>query len=284
MPGLTPRGTRAAATISLNVVLLVIGIAMLYPFAWMISSSLKPDPEIYGSTSLLPSRVMWSNYLDGWRSIKPFTYTRFYGNTALLVVLGTLGALLSTTVVGYGFARIRFRARNVLFMVLLSTMMLPGQVTLIPMYTAWAKTGFLGTYVPLVFPAFTAPAFYTFLVRQFMVGIPKELDESAVMDGAGHLRIYSRIIVPLCRPVMFVIGMFSFEDIYRDFYTQLIYISAPARYTVALALKSNIDTESLVHWGGILAMTFLSMIPLVVVFAIAQKNLTQGIAVTGLKE
>lgn len=284
MPQLAQRRARAATSVVLNVILLVIGIAMLYPFFWMISSSLKPDPEIYGTTSLLPSRFVWSNYTDGWFSIRPYSYTRFYGNTAILVILGTAGALLSATMVGYGFARIRFRARNILFMLLLSTMMLPGQVTLIPMYTAWAKTGFLGTYVPLIFPAFTAPAFYTFLVRQFMMSIPKELDESAVIDGAGHVRIYSQIIVPLCRPVLFVIGMFSIQDIYRDFYTQLIYISKPVRYTVALALKTNIDTESLVHWGGILAMTFLSMIPLVAVFAIAQKNLTQGISITGLKE
>jgi len=275
--------SKAAATVIINVILLAIGIAMLYPFVWMISSSLKPNTEIYGHTSLLPSKWMWRNYSDGWFSLKPHSYARFYGNTAILVFLGTAGALLSSSLVGYGFARIRFRARNILFMLLLSTMMLPGQVTLIPMYTAWAKTGFLGTYVPLVFPAFTAPAFYTFLVRQFMMGIPKELDESAVIDGAGHVRIYSQIIVPLCRPVLFVIGMFSFQDIYRDFYTQLIYISSPLRYTVALALKTNIDTESIINWGGILAMTFVSMIPLVAVFAIAQKNLTQGIAITGLK-
>lgn len=226
---------------------------------------------------------MWSNYADGWRSLKPYTYARFYANTAFLVVMGTAGALLSSTLVGYGFARIRFRARNVLFMVLLSTMMLPSQVTLIPMYTAWTKTGLLGTYAPLIVPAFMAPAFFTFLVRQFMMGIPKELDESAFIDGANHPRIYAQIIAPLCRPVLFVIGMFSFEEIYSDFYTQLIYISEPARYTVALALKANVDTESLVHWGAVLAMTFLSMIPLVVVFVVAQKNLTQGIAITGLK-
>jgi multiple sugar transport system permease protein len=283
MSTLAPRPGRAAVAVLVNLLLLAIGVAMLYPFAWMISSSLKPNTEIYGRTSLVPSKILWSNYRDGWFSIKPHSYARFYGNTAVLVAGGTLGALLSSSLVGYGFARIRFRARNVLFMLLLSTMMLPGQVTLIPLYTAWAKTGFLGTYVPLLFPAFTAPAFYTFLVRQFMMGIPKELDESAVIDGAGHLRIYSRIIVPLCRPVLFVIGMFSFQDIYRDFYTQLIYISSPLRYTVALALKTNIDTESIVNWAGILAMTFLSMIPLAAAFALAQKNLTQGIAVTGLK-
>jgi multiple sugar transport system permease protein len=277
------RPARAVGAVFVNIVLLAIGVAMLYPFVWMISSSLKPNPEIYGNPSLIPSKVMWSNYRDGWFSIKPHSYARFYGNTAILVAGGTIGALLSSSVVGYGFARIRFRARNVLFMLLLSTMMLPGQVTLIPMYTAWAKTGFLNTFVPLIFPAFTAPAFYTFLVRQFMMGIPKELDESAVIDGAGHVRIFGQIIAPLCRPVLFVIGMFSFQDIYRDFYTQLIYISNPLRYTVALALKTNIDTEAFVNWAGILSMTFLSMVPLIVVFAIAQKNLTQGIAITGLK-
>ena len=282
MPSLAAR-PRGVTTILVNIVLLAIGVAMLYPFVWMISSSLKPNTEIYGHTSLIPSKLMWSNYRDGWFSIRPHSYARFYANTAILVVGGSIGALLSSSLVGYGFARIRFRARNILFMLLLSTMMLPGQVTLIPLYTAWAKTGFLGTYVPLLFPAFTGPAFYTFLVRQFMMGIPKELDESAVIDGAGHLRIYSRIIVPLCRPVLFVIGMFSFQDIYRDFYTQLIYISNPLRYTVALALKTNIDTESIINWAGILAMTFLSMVPLIAVFAVAQKNLTQGIAITGLK-
>jgi multiple sugar transport system permease protein len=283
MPTLAYRPGKAATAIVINIVLLVVGVAMLYPFFWMISSSLKPNQEIYGSTALFPSTVMWRNYPDGWFSIKPHSYTRFYGNTGILVLFGAVGALLSSSFVGYGFARIRFRARNTLFLLLLSTMMLPSQVTLIPMYTAWAKTGFLGTYVPLIFPLFTGPAFYTFLVRQFMMGIPKELDESAVMDGAGHLRIYSRIIAPLCRPVLFVIGMFCFQDIYRDFYTQLIYISNPLRYTVSLALKTNIDTESIVNWGGILAMTFVSMIPLVAVFAVAQKNLTQGIAITGLK-
>ncbi len=154
---LVPRGARAVSMMTINIVLLVLGLAMLYPFVWMISSSLKPDAEIYGTTSLLPSKIMWSNFVDGWRSIRPYTYTRFYANTAILVVLGTAGALLSTTVVGYGFARIRFRARNVLFMILLSTMMLPGQVTLIPMYTAWAKTGLLGTYVPLDPPRVHGP-------------------------------------------------------------------------------------------------------------------------------
>jgi ABC-type glycerol-3-phosphate transport system permease component len=271
------------ATVAVNVILLAIGVAMLYPFAWMIASSLKPNAEIYGSASLIPSTFRWSNYRDGWYSIKPYTYARFYGNTGILVLACTVGALLSSSLVGYGFARIRFRGRNVLFMLLLSTMMLPGQVTLIPMYIAWARTGFLGTYVPLIFPAFTAPAFYTFFVRQFMVGIPKELDESAVIDGAGHFKICTKIVLPLCRPVLFVIGMYSFEDVYRDFYTQLIYISKPLRYTITIALQTNIATESLINWAGILAMTFVSMIPLILVFIVAQKNLTQGIALTGIK-
>lgn len=268
-----------------HVLLAVIGIVLLYPFIWLVTSSLKINTEIFGTAGirLFPRQLHLDNYREGWFSVPPFSYSRFYLNTGIIELLGVCGAVSSSAFIAYGFARIRFRARNVWFIILLATMMLPDQVTIIPRYIGWTRLRAVGTYVPLILPWFFGVPFYIFLIRQFLAGVPIELDESARMDGATHFHIFSRILMPLCRPVLFVVAMFCFGSIYESFLDQLIYISEPARFTVALALRANIDTESIVHWGPLLAMTFVSLFPPIIAFLFAQKNLTAGIATTGLK-
>ncbi|HUX20043.1 MAG TPA: carbohydrate ABC transporter permease [Spirochaetia bacterium] len=265
--------------------LFVVGVLLLYPFFWLISSSLKPTAEVFtpGKIELLPRIVVWKNYVDGWFSVRPYTFGRFYLNSLLLVASGVLGTLFTCSLAGYAFARLRFPGRNKIFLILLATLMLPYQVTLIPQYIMWAKMGFVGTYIPLIFPYFTAPAYYTFFMRQFMTSIPYDLDESAVIDGASRFMIYRKIILPLSKPVAFTVFLFVFGEIYSDFLGPLIYLNNVAKYTVALALNANIDNEGVVNWAPILSMTFVSMIPSILVFLVAQKNLREGIALSGLK-
>jgi multiple sugar transport system permease protein len=257
---------------------------MIYPILWLVSSSLKGPSEIWTSvTRLIPQEFAFQNYVEGWRGFGGITYATFFKNSFIVAGLGTVFSVMSSAIVAYGFARIRFRGRNFWFTCMLLTLMLPGQVLLIPQYIIFQKLGWLNTYLPLLVPRLAGQAFFIFLIMQFIRGIPKELDEAAQIDGSSRAGIFFRIIMPLIQPAMITAAIFSFYWTWDDFFAPLIYLSNPRLYTISLALRAMSDPNSVTNWGAIFAMSTLSLVPVFAIFIFFQRYLVQGISTTGLK-
>jgi multiple sugar transport system permease protein len=262
--------------------LLVIGGALIYamPFIWMLSTSVKPQAEIFLSPPRwLPSVWQWQNYTIPWDNLPMLT---FYKNTIIVTGLNIVGTLASSSIVAFAFARMRFRGRGVLFIVILATMMLPRQVTLIPLYLIWSKLGLLNTFGPLVIPAFFGHAFSIFLLRQYMMAIPLEMDEAARIDGASWFQLYWRIILPLSAPALGVVAIYAFTTHWNDFLEPLIYLNRPDMFTLPLGLGLLNG-----RYGGemqqIMAQTALSIVPVLLVFFLTQRSYMQGVVVSGVK-
>ncbi len=266
--------------------LAVIGGALVYamPFVWMLSTSVKPQAEIFLiPPRWLPSVWQWENYTRPWDTLPMLT---FYKNTVIVTVLNIVGTLASSSIVAFAFARMRFRGRGFLFLIILATMMLPRQVTLIPLYLFWSKLGLLNTFGPLVIPAFFAQSFYgsfsIFLLRQYMLSIPLEMDEAARIDGASWFQLYWRVILPLSAPALGVVAIYNFTAHWNDFLEPLIYLNRPNMFTLPLGLGLLNG-----RYGGemqqIMAQTALSIVPVLLVFFLAQRNYVQGVVVSGVK-
>ncbi|MFF0329365.1 carbohydrate ABC transporter permease [Nonomuraea angiospora] len=266
-----------------HVLLCVVGAVMMYPLAWLISSSLKPDRLIFTDLSLWPAEWNPANYLDGWTALEqPFSV--YLANSFVIVVLSIIGNLVSCSLAAYGFARLKFTGRKLFFTLMLGTMMLPGHVLLVPQYIVFAKLGWLNTYYPLLVPNFLATnAFYIFLMVQFMRALPKELDDAARIDGCGPFRTFWKVIMPLCMPAFATTAIFTFISVWNEFFGPLIYLTDSELYTVPLALRQFIDSEGQSQWGQMFAMSFLSLAPVIGFFIAGQKYLVKGIATTGLK-
>jgi ABC-type glycerol-3-phosphate transport system permease component len=261
-------------------VLVLVAVVLIGPFLWMISTSLKtPGTEFTYPPELVSQPVVWRNYLDALGQ-QPFgLYLR---NTLVIAVAATLGALVSASLAAFGFARIRFPGRDVLFIVLLSTLMLPDVVTLVPRYILFAKLGWINTFLPLTVPFwFGGGAFNVFLIRQFFMTIPLELDEAARMDGANNFQIYSRILLPLAVPALATVAIFSLVNNWNDFLSPLIYLNTPDRFTLALGLQ-NYQTLYGVQWAWLMAAAMLMAAPMVALFFGFQRFFVQGIQLTGL--
>jgi ABC-type glycerol-3-phosphate transport system permease component len=255
-------------------------IIFIMPLIWMISTSVKPEHLLYNIPIVwIPPELDWKNYVDGW-TVLPFP--RFYANTIYITVVNIIGLVLSSSLVAFGFARIRFWGRDVIFLVLLATMMLPGQVTLIPIYLFWSKLGLVNTFWPLIIPQWLTNAYNVFLLRQFFMSINTELDDAARIDGAGWLTIYSRILMPLSKPALGVIAIQAFAWNWNNFFDPLIYLNEPKKFTVAIGLRL-FQTQQSQAMAETMAMTLIAMIPVLVVFYVAQARFIQGIVISGVK-
>ncbi|MDR7385008.1 multiple sugar transport system permease protein [Promicromonospora iranensis] len=264
--------------------LLILGVVTtLYPVLWMLVSSLRPDGQIFGNPSLLLTTFHTENYAYGWTALgRPFSVYLF--NSALVVIGSIIGNLVSCSMAAYAFARLRFRFQRPAFAYMLVSIMLPVHVVIVPQYILWAQAGLVNSFWPLIVPKLLATdAFFIFLMIQFIRGLPKELDEAARIDGAGHARIFFQIILPLMKPALATTAIFTFIWTWNDFFSQLIYLTDPEQYTVPIALRSFIDAQSSSSFGGMFAMSVVAIVPLVLAFALGQKYLVQGIATTGLK-
>lgn len=251
-----------------------------FPLLWMISTSVKPDYLLYNIPIVwIPPELDWANYTDAWR-VLPFA--RFYANTTFITVMNIIGLVLSSSLVAFGFARIRFWGRNALFIILLSTMMLPPQVTLIPLYLFWSRLGLVNTFWPLIAPEWLTNAYNVFLLRQFFMTITPELDDAARIDGAGWFTIYSRILMPLAKPALGVIAIQAFAFNWNNFLQPLIYLNEPKNYTIAIGLRL-FQTQQSQKIAETMAMTLVALIPVLIVFYIAQARFIQGIVLTGVK-
>lgn len=261
-----------------------LGLLMLYPVLWLVSSSFKPPEQIWSTVNnLMPSEIRLDNYISGWQGFGGFTFLTFYKNSFIYAGIGTLLTVSVSAVVSYGFARVTFVGRNFWFALMLITLMLPTQVLLIPQYIIFSKLGWLNTFLPLLVPRLGGDVFFIFLIMQFIRGIPIDLDEAALIDGCSKTGIFFRIILPEIKPALVTSAIFSFYFAWEDFLGPLIYLTNPNLYTVSLALRSFSDPAGLTNWGGIFAMLSLSLLPVFIIFIFFQRYLVEGIATTGLK-
>ena len=266
------------------IVLLVIGIIMIYPLIWMFFASFKTNNEIYAGINLFPESFSWEAFANGWKGIGGTTYATFFKNSFLLVIPTTVFTVISSALVAYGFARFEFKGKKLLFLILLSTLMLPNSILLIPRYTIFRSLNVLDSYGPFYLMAiFACYPFFTYMLVQFMRGIPKELDESAYIDGCGSFRTLTSILLPLLKPALFSAGRFQFLWTYNDYFNALIYINSVKKFPVSLALRLTMDSESVVVWKNVMAMSCLVVVPVVILFFLCQKYFVEGIATSGLK-
>jgi len=261
---------------------LIIGsLFSILPLYWMIRSSLLSSAQIFRMPPIwFPAIPKWENYTKA-LTILPFN--RYFINSFTIVVLVVLGTIITSSLCAYGLSRIAWKGRSLVFTLIISSMMLPAAVTLIPTFLVWNKLGITNSYIPLIVPAwFGGGAFYIFLLRQFYMSIPKELDEAAYMDGATHLDIYSRIIVPITRPSMIVVGLFSFLNTWNDFLAPLVYINDEKKYTLALGLQLFSGMYK-AEWHLLMAASCVVLLPVIIMFFVGQKYFIEGIALTGIK-
>ncbi|GAA1309070.1 carbohydrate ABC transporter permease [Pseudonocardia xinjiangensis] len=266
-----------------HALLIALGVVMIYPLLWMLSSSVKPTEIIFRDPSLWPSSFDLGNYVEGWTALgAPFH--QYLLNSAIIAVGCIVGNLLSCSLAAYAFARLEFRGRKLMFAAMLVTIMLPIHVLIVPQYVLFSQLDWINTFLPLIVPKFLATdAFFIFLMVQFIRTLPIELDEAARIDGCGHFRIYWRIIMPLCTPALATTAVFTFIWSWNDFFSQLIFLTDQDLYTVPVALRSFVDGQGATSWGPLFAMSIVGLAPIFGFFLAGQRYLTQGIATTGIK-
>jgi len=261
--------------------LVVLAVLMIIiPIGWMVITALKEPQQIFAWPPVYwPDPIRWQNFTD---VLTQIPFVRYAGNSFLIALMNIIGRLLSCTLVAYSFARLRFPGRNLLFMVLLSTLMIPGQVTLLPQFVLFNWLGWVGSYLPLIVPSFFGNAFFIFLMRQYILTIPRDLDEAARIDGASTWGVFRRIILPLCVPPMMVIAVLTFLWTWNEFLDPLIYISDYDAYTIQLGLNM-LKGRYNIQWNLIMAGSLIGVLPPLLLYFVAQKHLIGGIASVGIK-
>jgi multiple sugar transport system permease protein len=279
-PGLPARRWRSLLK---HVGLVALCVVMVYPLIWLVVSSFKPNDEIFRDLSIFTTSLTTDNYANGWNDLQhPFGL--FLMNSAIIAFGAILGNLLSCSMAAYAFARMRFRFRNLAFALMLGSIMLPFQVLLVPQFIIYKELGWLNTFLPLIAPKFLATeAFFIFLMVQFIRGLPKELFEAARIDGAGHVRSYFQITLPLIVPALATTAIFTFIWTWGDFFGPLIYLRLPELFPASLALKGFLDAQSSSDYGSMFAMSVVSLVPLFLVFLFGQRFLIKGAATSGIK-
>ncbi|MEC0174031.1 carbohydrate ABC transporter permease [Paenibacillus favisporus] len=279
---LTMKGTYSRAI--RHVLILLVGLAMLYPVLWLLSSSFKPNQAIFTDTGLWSHSFTFDNYKNGWKGFQGVSFSRFFGNSALISILCVLGNIVTCSLAAYAFARLDFKLKKIWFALMLVTIMLPYHVTLVPQYIIFSKLGWINTFAPLILPKWLAhDSFFILLMVQFIRGIPRELDESATIDGCGQGKLYLRIILPLLTPALISTAIFTFIWTWDDFFSQMIYISDIKLFTVQLGIRALYDPSGSSDWGALLAISVLSLLPITLIFLMFQRYFLEGIATTGLK-
>jgi len=279
-----PPRRRTIGSVVWHVVCLALLAGLLYPVIWLLGSSFKPGTEILANASPIPWETTFDNYGVALRGVGPLSLWQLFANSMSISVLTVIGNVFSCALAAFAFARLKFRARGFLFGFMIMTIMLPMHVVLIPQFIIFHKLGMIGTILPLVLPKFLATeAFFVFLMMQFIRGIPRELDEAALIDGAGPFRTFWSIILPLMRPSLVTTTIFSFIWSWDDFFPQLIYLQDPNTYTLQLGLRLFVDQTSASSFGPMFAMSVLAILPVVIFFAVFQRYLVDGMATSGLK-
>jgi len=275
---------RRVSTVVWHAGIIAVLAIVLYPIVWVVAATFKPSSDIIGSLSLFPTEPTTHNYERAVEGIADISIGRFFWNSTVLAVLSVVGTVASSALAGYAFARLRFRGRGAMFALMISTLLLPFHVLIIPQYAVFQKLDLIDTYVPLLLGKFLATeAFFVFLMVQFMRTIPHELDESAKIDGAGPWGIFWHIILPLARPAIITTAIFTFIWSWNDFFGPLIYLSTPDKYPLPLALQLFVDEASGSDFGALMAMSMLALVPVVLFFLFFQRFLVEGVSTSGLK-
>ncbi|MCJ7842348.1 carbohydrate ABC transporter permease [Lederbergia sp. NSJ-179] len=261
-------------------ILIIASIFFIVPFIWLVSTSLKPITQIFTfPPEWIPKPFRFQNYIDAMSYIPFFTYLK---NTVVITILSTIGILISCPLVAYSFAKLRWKGRNVFFILTIAVMMIPGQVTMIPLFLIFNKIGWVGTPLPLIVPAFFGAPFYIFLLRQFFLGLPDTLRDSAKIDGASELRIYLQIMLPLAKPALLAVGLFQFMGSWTDFLGPLLYLTDEMQYTLSLGLQ-QFQNQMGTEWGLMMAVSTMMTLPIIIMFFFMQKTFIQGITFSGIK-
>lgn len=267
-----------------HIITLGLAMIMVYPVIWMVMSSFKESKEIVKfANKLFTTKPILDNYRTGWKGFAGISFSTFFKNSFIIAGVSTIGAVISSAIISYGFARCNFKGKGFWFSCMLLSMMLPFQVIMIPQYILFNSLGMVGSYLPLILPQFFGQGFFIFLNQQFIKGIPTDLDEAAKIDGCSIYGIFFRIILPLIKPSLVTSAIFSFMWRWDDFLGALIYLNEPLKYPVSYALKMFSDPSSGSDWGAIFAMATLSLLPIFIIFLTMQKYLVEGIASTGMK-
>lgn len=263
-----------------QMILILFGVVFFIPFLWLLTTSFKTPENIFKfPPQWIPKPFMWQNYIRAYNSIPFLTYLK---NTIIIAVAPIIGQVLSSALVAYSFSKIPWKGRSILFGIVLATMMIPGQVTMIPIYIVWAKLGQINTFTPFILPSFFGAAFNIFLIRQFFMTIPDSLLDSARIDGAGEFTIFYKIMLPLSRPVLTTIALFTFIGGWNDFMGPLIYLNDVSKYPLSLGLQAFLYQHSQ-QWELLMAASVLFTIPMIIAFFVGQKQFIQGIVMTGFK-
>lgn len=278
-------GTKKKVTKCLyHLFVIVFGIIMIYPVFWMISGSFKDNAEILrGTLSLIPTNLKATNYSTGWSGFGGITFSTYFLNSLLITSIATLGTVISSALVAYALSRLRFKGKKFWFTCMIATMLLPGQVIMIPSYLIWYRLGLVPGYLPLIIPNFCGQAFFIYQMMQFMSSIPRELDEAATIDGCSKYSIFFHIILPLLKPSIITTIIIQFYWKWDDYMGPLLYLSRPKSYTVSLAIKMFADSSSTTDYGAMFAMSTLSLIPVFLIFLFFNRYLVEGIGTSGLK-
>ncbi len=286
LPGRRPRRTPLASgvrSVVRHTLMILASALMIYPLLWMLVSSFRPNDRIFQESGLFLTEFHLENYTFGWNALnQPFGH--YLINSAIVVLGCILGNVVSCSLAAYAFARLKFLGRNLLFAIMLLTIMLPQHVVIVPQYILFSNFEWINTFLPLIVPKLLATdAFFVFLMVQFIRGLPRELDEAARIDGCGHWSIFFRIIMPLMTPAIATTTIFTFIWTWNDFFASLIFLTSPDKYTVPLALRAFLDASGTSNWGAMFAMSIVSLIPVFLAFLFGQRFLIRGIATTGIK-
>lgn len=263
-------------------VLLLLALVCVIPLYWMVRSSFMKNTDIYSMRPFVfwPKEMLWSNYTD---ALKAADFGRYAVNTLVIVAGCLTGTLVTASMAAYAFSRIKWKGRGFCFSLILTTMMLPGSVTLIPQFMLWRNLNMVDTYWPLILPAFLGGgAFNIFLLRQFFLGIPRDLDEAARIDGAGPLQIFMKIILPLSKSAMVVVALFTFLGNWNDFFGPIIYLNSKEKFTLAVGLL-QFRGDYATKWNLLMAASTIVVAPCIVIYLFGQKHLIEGISLTGMK-
>nr|WP_207754295.1 carbohydrate ABC transporter permease [Caldicoprobacter guelmensis] len=275
---------RRIRKIMFHLIIILCGLIMLYPLLWMLSSSFKPDVEIFQSASFIPKKFTINNYIYGWKGVSGVSFGKFFLNSLFIASISIIANIISCSMAAYAFAKLDFKFKNLFFSIMMITLMLPFHVRLIPQYIVFNKIGWVNTYLPLTVPKFFAvEGFFIFMLVQFMRTISNELLEAPRIDGCGTFSIYINFIMPLSMPALVTVAIFTFIWTWNDFFSQMIYISAPKKFTVSLALRMFVDATGTSSWGALFAMSCLSLLPLLLIFIFFQRYLIEGIMTGSIK-
>ena len=259
-------------------------VVVLYPGVWMIASSFKPSSEIVGNASIWSNNFSFNNFVKAMDGIGGVSTLQFFGNSLILAVGSVIGVVISSTVTAYAFTRINFPGRKIFFSLMIMTLLLPFHVVIIPQYIIFQQIGLVDTFVPLLLGKFLgADAFFVFLMVQFMRNLPRELDEAARIDGAGHVRIFFSIMLPLMKPSVITASIFAFIWSWNDFLGPLLYLNTPDKYPLPLALRLFVDQTQSSDYGAMIAMSVLALLPVLLFFLIFQRYIVEGVSTQGLK-